>query len=103
MSTDHVLSSYRYSDADKQQWVDWYVKKKWTVAQICDKTGATRHTVTRWLKRGGVDLRGNPRHFDRKSILRDIRIGKLSQTAIAKKHSCSQRLVSELASGKLLP
>jgi transposase-like protein len=97
-----ILSGTRYSDQDKRQWAKWYAGGM-TMAEICRKSGATRHTILRWLKEADVPLRGNPRAFDRKAIMREIKRGKLSQTDIAKKFGCSQRLVSQLANGKLKP
>ena len=97
-----ILSGTRYSDQDKRQWEKWYADGM-TMAEICRRSGATRHTILRWLKEAKVPLRGNPRAFDRKAIMREIRKGKLNQTAIAKKFGCSQRLVSQLATGKLKP
>lgn len=99
----NILSGTRYDDKTKDQWVVWYDKDGLTVAEICRRSGATPHTVLRWLKRRGVKLRGNVRLFDRKAICREIAKGKLSQTAIAKKFGCSQRLVSDLARGVLRP
>jgi transposase-like protein len=98
----NILSGTRYSEKDKQQWVDWY-NKKVTLSEICRRSGATRHTVLRWLKAAKVPLRGNERLFDRKAICREIAKGKISQSAIARKFGCSQRLVSDLARGKLAP
>lgn len=96
-----LLSGLRYSDAQKAQWRKWYEADKLTVSQICEKTGASRHTVMRWLK-GHVKLRGNSRAFNRKAILGEIKRGKLTQIQIAKKFGCSQRLVSDVATGKVL-
>ena len=97
------LSGYRYTDKDTERWRKWFQDDGLTITEICDRTGASRHTIMRWLKKAGVELRGNPRLFDRKAILRDIKAGELSQSAIAKKHGCSQRLVSDVANGKALP
>jgi len=97
------LSGYRYTDKDKERWKKWFEQDGLTITEICNRTGASRHTVMRWLKKAGAKFRGNPRTFDRKVILRDIQEGKLTQSAIAKKHGCSQRLVSDIANGKALP
>jgi transposase-like protein len=97
-----VLSGVRYTDADKDKWVTWY-EDDVTVEEICRRSGATRHTVTRWLKAKGAKLRGNPRAFDRKAIMRAIKAKKKSQSAIAREFGCSQRLVSDLARGKIQP
>jgi len=98
-----ILSGTRYSDEDRDKWRAWY-KKDVTVEEICRRSGATRHTVTRALKSDpSVKLRGNPRSFDRKAIHRAIKDGKKSQSAIAREFGCSQRLVSDLARGKLKP
>ena len=62
------LSGLRYTDEDKKKWAKWYEEGK-TVEEICRLSGATRHTVTRWLKEAQVQLRGNPRSYDRKAAL----------------------------------
>jgi transposase-like protein len=97
------LSGYRYTDKDREQWRRWYEDEGLTVSAICDRTAASRHTIMRGLKKLGVKMRGNPRQYDRKAILRDVQQAKLSQAKIAKKHGCSQRLVSDVANGKALP
>lgn len=96
------LSGVRYTDTDKSNWAKWY-REDVTVEEICRRSGATRHTVTRWLKQQDVALRGNPRAFDRKAIMRAIRAKKKNQSAIAREFGCSQRLVSDLARGKIKP
>lgn len=99
----NILSGTRYSDEQKSQWVKWYTEDEWTVAEICRKSGATRHTIMRAFRQRKVKLRGNPRQYNRKAILREIEGGKLTQTQIAQKFQCSQRLVSDLARGKIFP
>lgn len=97
-----ILSGSRYTDEDRAKWVSLFVGGK-SIEEVVDASGAGRHTVYRALKAAGVKLRGNPRSFDRKAILREIKKKKLSQSAIARKYGCSQRLVSDLARGVLEP
>jgi transposase-like protein len=96
------ISGVRYTEAQRDEWARWY-RGGATVEEICRRSGATRHTVTRWLKHAGVKLRGNPRSFDRSAILRELKQGAKSQAAIARQFGCSQRLVSDLAVGKIKP
>lgn len=103
VTPDSLLSGLRYSEDEKKQWAKWYVEDGATISEIMRRSGAGRHTVTHWLRELGVKLRGNKRHFDRAAILRDIEAGKLNQSQIARKHKCSARLVSDLATGKLAP
>jgi transposase-like protein len=93
------LTGIRYTDAEKEQWAKWY-RDGVNMAEICRRTGVTRHTVLRWLREQKVELRGNPRQFDRKAILADVHAG-MSQSKIAKKYGCSSRLVSDVANGKV--
>jgi transposase-like protein len=92
----------RYTKTDGERWKRWYEQNDLTIEEICRRDRVTRHTVTRWLKSLGTKLKGNPRSFDRKAIYADLTSGKMSQAAIAKKWGCSQRLVSDIATGKLL-
>jgi transposase-like protein len=94
------LTGYRYPEAERKRWAKLYAKGQ-TVRQIADEANATRATVQYWLEQAGVRLRGNVRHFDRKAILREVKRGKLTQDQIAAKFGCSQRLVSDVARGKV--
>ena len=101
-SRSTILSGTRYTDEDRARWVSLFNSGK-SIEEVVNASGAGRHTVYRALKAAGAKLRGNLRSFDRKAILREINKGKLSQSAIARKFGCSQRLVSDLARGVLEP
>ena len=89
----------RYTEKEKRNWVKMY-EGGMSVSEICRKQLVNRSTVTRWLKKYGVNLKGASRMFDRKAILDDIKSG-MPQVQVAKKHGCSQRLVSDIATGKV--
>lgn len=78
-------------------------KARVAVPAISTKIGASQKTVREWLRAAGVSpTSAIRRQYDRKAILRDLASSKTRADIIAR-YGCSQKFLSQLATGKISP
>jgi uncharacterized protein YjcR len=91
----------RYSEKQRKD-AARMAKSRVAVPEISSKIGVSQKTIRDWLRAAGVSpASAIRRQYDRKAILREL--ASKTRADIIARHGCSQKFLSQLATGKITP
>lgn len=96
-------SGVRYGAGVKERVLE-LAREKVPVSDIRERLGKkspSEKTIRTWMSDAKIARQGNPRVYDRKAILDDLKT--MSRTEVREKHGCSNKYLTDLISGEIAP
>lgn len=87
----------KHDDNIKQKVLDYYRNNESTISDVSYIFSIPKSTIEKWICKAGIYK--EKKKYDRNQIIEDIKT--MSGSDVAKKHGCSESLISLIKNGKL--